>query len=131
MLVDGEYPKPFSAKIPYDPERFPKNKKVGKLVRELSRLRYGRDRQLVEDEINKRANLTTDSDDMSSKKGKGFKTPLKAAEDDDEDDSASTSSSDQTKKPGTAGAGKKSGSDSSGKSAGSPNLPSSFSAGLQ
>jgi hypothetical protein len=96
MLVDGEYPKPFSAKIPYDPEKFPKSKKVGALVRELSRLRYGRDRQLVEEEINKRANLTTDSNDIKKKKG-GFKTPLKAAEDDEEDEDSGKS--DSTKKP--------------------------------
>jgi hypothetical protein len=89
MLVDGEYPSPFSAKIPYDPEKFPTHDDVGPLITELSRLRYGRDRQLVEDEINQRANMdgeitadgSTSTSATGSKKG-GFKTPLKAADKD-------------------------------------------------
>jgi hypothetical protein len=83
MLVDGEYPSPFSAKIPYDPEKFPVHDEVYKTVVELSRLRYGRDRNLVESEIAKRAGLSGSSNDMDGKKGGGaggFKTPLKAAE---------------------------------------------------
>lgn len=101
MLVDGEYPSPFSAKIPYDPEKFPKYNEVGPLIRELSRLRYGRDRNLVEEEINKRAGLSGGEGGESSKKGGfggGFKTPLKAAEDNPSSssskDDSSTSESD-------------------------------------
>jgi hypothetical protein len=108
LLVDGEYPAPFSAKVPYDPEKFPKYEEVGKMIKELSRLRYGRDRELVEQEITRRADLTTDenaADALGKPKGGlgglgggGFNTPLKAAEDDNEnadgDNSAGDSSND-------------------------------------
>lgn len=91
MLVDGEYPAPFSAKVPYDPDKFPVNEDVYQTVVELSRLRYGRDRSIVEAEISKRANLRdgADPDASFNKKGGGgafgmsgggFKTPLKAAD---------------------------------------------------
>ncbi len=86
LLVDGEYPSPFSAKVPYDPEKFPKYNDIGTLIKELSRLRYGRDRNIIEDEISRRAGLTTDNNTVNSfgKKGFGggrsnFKTPLKAS----------------------------------------------------
>ncbi|MFW5702449.1 MAG: type IV secretory system conjugative DNA transfer family protein [Candidatus Dojkabacteria bacterium] len=89
MLVDGEYPSPFSAKIPYDPEKFPENGEVSKTIRELSRLRYGRDKNIVEAEIGKRAGLSTGDNASLDKKGGaggfgapgGFQTPLKAADD--------------------------------------------------
>ncbi len=91
LLVNGEYPAPFSCKIPYDPEKFPKNKEVSETITELSRLRYGRDKGLVEAEISKRAGLDTGEEVDMSKLGKksgggplgsggaggGFKTPLK------------------------------------------------------
>jgi hypothetical protein len=90
LLVNGEYPAPFSCKIPYDPEKFPKNKEVAETITELSRLRYGRDKGLVEAEISKRAGLDTGEEVDMSKLGKkggsplggggkggGFKTPLK------------------------------------------------------
>jgi len=62
MLVNGEYPAPFS--LTADPNFAPfsmseKNLEMAALVKELSRLRYGRDRALVEAEMNKRAGLIT------------------------------------------------------------------------
>jgi hypothetical protein len=83
MLVDGEYPSPFSAKVPYDPEKFPKYDKVGEMVRELSRLRYGRDRGMVEAEITRRSEMNMGGEDDAKPAGGmgGFQTPLKAAED--------------------------------------------------
>lgn len=87
MLVDGEYPAPFSAKIPYDPDKFPEFKEVGEMVKELSRLRYGRDRNLVEAEITRRSEVGNDEGPGQDKKpgafgglGGGFQTPLKPAE---------------------------------------------------
>jgi len=97
MLVDGEYPAPFSAKIPYDPEKFPEYNEIGKMVYELSRLRYGRDKKLVEQEINKRADLEVTGDASAALDKKpaaggfggfgggaggagGFQTPLKPAD---------------------------------------------------
>ncbi len=89
MLVDGEYPSPFSAKVPYDPQKFPEFDDVSKTIVELSRLRYGREKKIVEAEINQRADLTVTGDPSAAmdKKGSpfgaaggGFQTPLKAAE---------------------------------------------------
>jgi hypothetical protein len=106
MLVDGEYPSPFSAKVPYDPEKFPKYDKVGEMVRELSRLRYGRDRGMVEAEITRRSEMNMGGEEDAKPAGgmSGFQTPLKAAED---------------KPAGAAGDGSAAGSSSSGP-AGSP-----------
>lgn len=60
LLVDGKYPPPFSMDTKYDKDHYPKNEKVATLIRKLSRLKYGRDRVVVEEEIRKRANLATD-----------------------------------------------------------------------
>jgi len=82
MLVDGEYPAPFSAKVPYDPEKFPVNKEVADVVKELSRLRYGRDKGLIEKEIDRRSNSVEEAAATPDKKGAAgaaFQTPLKAA----------------------------------------------------
>lgn len=75
LLVDGEYPPPFSmtADLNYAPfEWKEKNMEMVQLVKELSRLRYGRDRALVEAEINKRAALTVPGEEGdSSQSGAG------------------------------------------------------------
>ncbi len=65
MLVDGEYPAPFSLSTNWVTNQPPfewKNgrKDVSAMIKDLSRLRYGRDRKLVEAEIDKRAHLTED-----------------------------------------------------------------------
>jgi len=75
LLVDGEYPAPFSMNThlkhaPFDWKTT--NSEMGQLVKELSRLRYGRDRSLVEAEISKRAALTVSDEDQSkATAGKG------------------------------------------------------------
>jgi hypothetical protein len=61
LLVDGKYPPPFSMDTRYESDRYPKHEKVGELIKKLSRLRYGRDRSLVEAEISKRAKLAADA----------------------------------------------------------------------
>jgi hypothetical protein len=70
LLVDGKYPPPFSMSTRYEKERYPKNEEVSALIKRISRLRYGRDKEVVEEEIRKRANLTSDS-----AKGKKKKMP--------------------------------------------------------
>lgn len=61
LLVDGKYPPPFSMDTRYESDRYPKYERVGELIKKLSRLRYGRDRSLVEAEISKRAKLASDA----------------------------------------------------------------------
>lgn len=68
LLVDGEYPPPFSMDTFYDMKRYPKNEKVAELIKKLSRLKYGRDREIVEAEISKRAKLATDASKDKDKK---------------------------------------------------------------
>jgi len=89
LLVNGEYPAPFSAKVPYDPEKFPEHPEIAEMVKELSRLRYGRDRKLIEAEIAKRSDLKEGIQPDASMDKKpagglaggfgGFDTPLKPA----------------------------------------------------
>ncbi len=69
LLVDGEYPPPFSltpdmGHAPFEWKNA--NHEMGQLVKELSRLRYGRDRMLVESEISKRAALAPENKDEAS-----------------------------------------------------------------
>lgn len=53
MLIDGQISQPFNAKsLPPDPHE---NRQIGEAVRQLSRLKYGRDRELVEAEIRLRS----------------------------------------------------------------------------
>lgn len=65
MLVDGNYPSPFSLDPKYGPKfpesgfDIPVNEEVAQLVVRLSRLKYGRDVEIVTDEINRRADLAT------------------------------------------------------------------------
>lgn len=63
LLVDGEYPPPFSLTVDlnYVPFELQEgNQEIAQLVKELSRLRHGRDRSLVESEISKRAALSAE-----------------------------------------------------------------------
>lgn len=63
LLVDGKYPTPFSLDTKYGPNfpesgfDLPKSKEVGDLIKQLSRLKYGRDVNLVQEEINRRSEL--------------------------------------------------------------------------
>jgi hypothetical protein len=68
LLVDGKYPPPFSMDTRYEKERYPKNDKVVALIKKLSRLRYGRDRSIVEAEITKRADLAVKAAEKTDKK---------------------------------------------------------------
>jgi len=64
LLADGKYPPPFSLETGFGkafPESgfdLPNNKEIADLVKQLSRLRYGRDANLVQEEIAKRAELS-------------------------------------------------------------------------
>jgi len=63
LLVRGEYPPAFSMSTLFDNVKptviagteYPTNEKVVKTIKEISRLRYGRDRNLVEKDINDRS----------------------------------------------------------------------------
>jgi hypothetical protein len=68
LLVDGKYPPPFSMDTRYDKTRYPRNEEVAALIKKISRLRYGRDKDVVEEEIRRRANLTADSTKGKKKK---------------------------------------------------------------
>ena len=63
MITDGKYSTPFSLNPSFGPKfpdsgfDIPVNEDVGQLVRKLSRLKYGRDVNLVQEEINSRADL--------------------------------------------------------------------------
>jgi len=56
-IVENEPVPPFSLDTTRDLSQVQKNLKVGEMIRQLSRLRYGRDRELVEAEVVQRARL--------------------------------------------------------------------------
>lgn len=63
LLVDGEYPPPFSmyTHLNSAPFTFPQpDLQVAETIKELSRLKYGRDKAIVETEIAQRAELSTE-----------------------------------------------------------------------
>jgi len=56
LLIKGQPSKPFSFTTDWPwMQTFPRNQKVGEVIKEISRLKYGRDRRIVEAEINARA----------------------------------------------------------------------------
>jgi len=58
LLVGGKYPPPFSLDFPIDApfaQRDRPNEEIAELVKQISRLRFGRDREIVEQEIKDRA----------------------------------------------------------------------------
>ncbi|MBN2100990.1 type IV secretory system conjugative DNA transfer family protein [Candidatus Dojkabacteria bacterium] len=68
LLVDGKYPPPFSMDTRYESDRYPKFEKVTELVKKISRLKYGRDREVVESEITERAQLAAKAAEGVEKK---------------------------------------------------------------
>jgi len=62
LLVNEEYPAPFSISTWFDPDpksgRFPADKNTAKMIKQLSRLRYGKDREQVEADIRHRSQLS-------------------------------------------------------------------------
>jgi len=64
LLVNGKYPPPFSMCTTYKvPEG---NKELAATIKELSRMRYGRDRREVDAEIKKRGEITYKSSPMAA-----------------------------------------------------------------
>ncbi|MBN1332105.1 type IV secretion system DNA-binding domain-containing protein [Candidatus Dojkabacteria bacterium] len=89
LLVNGEYPAPFSMTpdMAFAPHSWKESSsEMSQLIKELSRLRYGRDAKLVQAEINKRSQLSVSGDDSAKidkgRMGGGFgqqtSTPLKS-----------------------------------------------------
>lgn len=76
LITDGKYSSPFSLSPGFGPMfpnsgfDIPVNKEVGELVKRISRLKYGRDVELVNEEMTKRAELAyqpgSQSDNKSS-----------------------------------------------------------------
>lgn len=65
LMVDGKYPPPFSLdtyfwQTPYDLVPREPNHKIAQLVKNISRLKYGRDREVVESEIQQRGSVKLD-----------------------------------------------------------------------
>ena len=90
IVAKGESPPAFSINSDYKNSPFPippyGNKQVSEIVKNLSRLRYGRDRGLVESELRTRAELESKPDEkkgmggfggMPGGFGGGFSAPLK------------------------------------------------------
>ncbi len=63
LITDGRYSTPFSLEPGFGPQfpnsgfDVPKNKEVGELIKNISRLKYGRDVNIVSEEMTKRAEL--------------------------------------------------------------------------
>ncbi len=81
MIADGKYPAPFSldpswgSAFPESGFDLPVNKEISDLIKHISRLRYGRDVNLVNEEISQRAELATrgsDKDDANMGLGGGI-----------------------------------------------------------
>lgn len=51
LLIDNANPPPFNMKVPYYDKYAKPNPKIAMAIRELSRLKYGRDRAIIEEEI--------------------------------------------------------------------------------
>lgn len=72
MIVDGKYPRPFSLDTRYGaafPEagfNLARTPEVAQLIKKLSRLKYGRDVNVVQEEISKRADLAVEADKPKS-----------------------------------------------------------------
>jgi len=56
LLIEGQPSRPFSFKTDWEIiKNLPRNEKVGEVIKEISRLKYGRDRRVIESEIAVRA----------------------------------------------------------------------------
>ena len=79
LLVNGTYPSPFSlntlygSKYPESGFDSPVNQEVGKIVKEISRMRYGRDIEVVNDDIRVRSQLDKEEEpSIQSQQPQGF-----------------------------------------------------------
>jgi len=61
LLVDGKYPPPFSISTRYEDSKYAENTEVANLIKQISRVKYGRDKEIVEAEIARRSNLAKDT----------------------------------------------------------------------
>lgn len=77
LLVDSSYPSPFSlntlygSKYPESGFDIPVNKEVGDIVKQISRMKYGRDLEVVNDDIRTRSQLDKE-DEKPEQKPSGF-----------------------------------------------------------
>lgn len=77
LLNDGSYPSPFSLDALYGPKypdsgfELPENKEVARIIKEISRMKYGRDLKVVNDDIRVRSQLDREEERVE-KKPMGF-----------------------------------------------------------
>jgi len=57
LLVDNQSLMPFNIKPPYIYDVYPGNQEVGKMIKDLSQLKYGKSRELIQREIKQRSQL--------------------------------------------------------------------------
>ena len=73
LLVKGSYPSPFSLNSLYGPQYpdsgfdIPVNKEVGDIVKQISKMRYGRDLEVVNDDIRSRSQLDKEEEKPAEK----------------------------------------------------------------
>ncbi|MFA5633981.1 MAG: type IV secretory system conjugative DNA transfer family protein [Candidatus Dojkabacteria bacterium] len=78
LLVKGSYPSPFSLDSLYGPKYpdsgfdIPTNEEVGGIIKEISRRKYGRDLNVVNDDIRNRSQLTEDEEKLQAPQPTGF-----------------------------------------------------------
>jgi len=78
LLVKGSYPSPFSLDSLYGPKYpdsgfdIPTNEEVGGIIKEISRRKYGRDLNVVNDDIRNRSQLTEDEERPQASQPTGF-----------------------------------------------------------
>lgn len=76
MMLNGETTQPFNAKL-YPPHKG--NEETAKIIRNLSRLKYGQEREVVEEEIRRRQTTQPPVAPVAPKKEEGSRQPPSAA----------------------------------------------------
>jgi len=78
LLTKGVYPSPFSLNALYGPQYpdagfdMPVNKEVADIIQQISRMKYGRDLQVVNDDIRHRSQLDKKEEQKSPSQNSGF-----------------------------------------------------------
>ena len=78
LLVRGVYPSPFSMSTLFGPKYpesgfdLPLNKEVGDIIKQISRRKYGRDLEVVNDDIRNRSQLDKEQEPEQPKQPMGF-----------------------------------------------------------
>jgi len=68
LMIDNANPPAFNMKIPWVKDMYKSNPELAKAITELSRLKYGRDRTMIEKEVIERSKIGTSKDFLSEAK---------------------------------------------------------------